>query len=137
MKPRPILAILLLIVVPPLVGALIAPMVNAHLITALHRMWPGFEPFNAPEFRRVMDRCVLAVSFVLLFPALRLSGLLPRIRGALKISGDRVRVLAVAAMVGLLSMSCGYLLGWLMGGRLRVFGIDELKAALEWAASDD
>ena len=27
-------------------------------------------------------------------------------------------------------------LGWLMGGRLRVFGIDELKAALEWAASD-
>jgi hypothetical protein len=28
-------------------------------------------------------------------------------------------------------------LGWLMGGRLRVFDIDELKAALEWAASDD
>jgi hypothetical protein len=27
--------------------------------------------------------------------------------------------------------------GWLMGGRLRVFDIDELKAALEWAASDD
>jgi hypothetical protein len=26
-------------------------------------------------------------------------------------------------------------LGWLMGGRLRVFEIDELKAALEWAAS--
>ncbi|HEX5641824.1 MAG TPA: STAS/SEC14 domain-containing protein [Thermoleophilia bacterium] len=28
-------------------------------------------------------------------------------------------------------------LGWLMGGRLRVFEIDELKAALEWAAADD
>ena len=28
-------------------------------------------------------------------------------------------------------------LGWLMGGRLRLFDIDELKAALEWAASDD
>ncbi len=28
-------------------------------------------------------------------------------------------------------------LGWLMGGRLRVFDIDELKAALEWAAADD
>ena len=28
-------------------------------------------------------------------------------------------------------------LGWLMGGRLRVFDLDELKAALEWAASDD
>lgn len=27
--------------------------------------------------------------------------------------------------------------GWLMGGRLRLFEIDELKAALEWAASDD
>ena len=27
--------------------------------------------------------------------------------------------------------------GWMMGGRLRVFDIDELKAALEWAASDD
>jgi len=27
--------------------------------------------------------------------------------------------------------------GWLMGGRLRVFDIDELRAALEWAASDD
>jgi len=28
-------------------------------------------------------------------------------------------------------------LGWLMGGRLRVFDLDELKAALEWAAADD
>ena len=27
--------------------------------------------------------------------------------------------------------------GWLMGGRLQVFDIDELKAALEWAASDE
>jgi hypothetical protein len=27
--------------------------------------------------------------------------------------------------------------GWLMGGRLRVFDIDELKVALEWAASDE
>ena len=26
---------------------------------------------------------------------------------------------------------------WLMGGRVRVFDINELKAALEWAASDD
>ena len=28
-------------------------------------------------------------------------------------------------------------LGWLMGGRLKVFDLDELKAALEWAAADD
>ena len=28
-------------------------------------------------------------------------------------------------------------LGWLMGGRLQLFPIDELKAALEWAASDE
>ena len=27
--------------------------------------------------------------------------------------------------------------GWLMGGRLQVFDVDELKAALEWAASDE
>ena len=27
--------------------------------------------------------------------------------------------------------------GWMMGGRLKVFDIDELKAALQWAASDD
>ena len=27
--------------------------------------------------------------------------------------------------------------GWLMGGRLQVFDIDELKAALVWAASDE
>jgi hypothetical protein len=27
-------------------------------------------------------------------------------------------------------------LGWLMRGRLRVFDIDELRAALEWAAAD-
>jgi hypothetical protein len=27
--------------------------------------------------------------------------------------------------------------GWMMGGRLRLFEIDELKAALEWAAADD
>jgi hypothetical protein len=27
--------------------------------------------------------------------------------------------------------------GWLMGGRLRVFDIDELRAALEWASEDD
>jgi hypothetical protein len=28
-------------------------------------------------------------------------------------------------------------LGWLLGGRLRAFDIDDLKAALEWAASDE
>ena len=28
-------------------------------------------------------------------------------------------------------------LGWLLGGRLQAFDIDELKAALEWAASDE
>jgi hypothetical protein len=27
--------------------------------------------------------------------------------------------------------------GWMMGGRLRVFDIDELRAALHWAAADD
>ena len=27
--------------------------------------------------------------------------------------------------------------GWLMGGRLRVFEIDELRAAMDWAASDE
>jgi hypothetical protein len=27
--------------------------------------------------------------------------------------------------------------GWLMGGRLRAFHVDELRTALEWAASDD
>ncbi len=27
--------------------------------------------------------------------------------------------------------------GWMMSGRLRVFDIDELRAAMEWAASDD
>ena len=27
--------------------------------------------------------------------------------------------------------------GWLMGGRLKVFDLDELRAALDWAAADE
>jgi hypothetical protein len=28
-------------------------------------------------------------------------------------------------------------IGWMMGGRLGVFDIDQLAATLEWAAADD
>ena len=45
MKPRPFVALLMLIAIPPLIGALIAPQVNAHLIPALHRAWPHVSMF--------------------------------------------------------------------------------------------
>ena len=116
MKPRPLLALLLLTVVPPLLGALLAPHVYTHLIPALHRAWPKFAPFNAPEFQRVMDRCVVAVSLLLLFPAFRLSGLAPQMRDALKLSRKRGVALARAVAVGMVSMGGAYFLGWLFGG---------------------
>jgi membrane protease YdiL (CAAX protease family) len=116
MKSRPFVALFMLIGIPPLIGALLAPQVNAHLIPALHRAWPQVEPFNAPEFQRVMDRCVMAVAICLLFPAFRMSGLAPRIRDALRISRSRGSTLASAIAIGMASMSAAYVLGWMLGG---------------------
>lgn len=116
MKPRPLVAVALLLVLAPLLGALLAPLVYDHVVPLLHRQWPHYRPFDAPDLPRVLNRCVLVATLAFLVPALRLSGLWPTLRAALRLDGARLRVLAVAVALGLGSMGLAYVVGWLLGG---------------------
>lgn len=116
MMPRPVRALLLLLFVPPAVGALIAPHIFAHVTPLLHRIAPDFHSFDNPEFIRILDRCVLGVAIAMLVPTIRMSGLAPRIRDALRLTAPRVRTLALAIVIGLASMGIAYFIGWLFGG---------------------
>jgi membrane protease YdiL (CAAX protease family) len=116
MKPRPLLALLLLVLVPVLAGALLAPLVYAHVVPALFRMFPSVDSFNTPDFPRVVNRCVMAVVLVMLVPSFRVSGLGATLRASLRLDASRARTLAVAVVVGLGSMGVAYLAGWLLGG---------------------
>lgn len=116
MKARPLAALLLLVAVPLTAGALLAPPVFAHVVPALQRAFPGFGSLARTDFLRAMDRCVMLAALAMLVPAFRMSGLMPRIREALKLSRRRAWLLAASVAVGLVSMGGAYVAGWLLGG---------------------
>lgn len=116
MKARPLQALLLLVAVPLVLGAVIAPQAYAHLLPLLQRAFPAVDSFADADFPRVMDRCVVGVVLVVLVPAFRMSGMLPRLRTALRLGGGRAGLLAASVGIGLASMGGAYVLGWLLGG---------------------
>ena len=116
MKPRPVAAVAGFLLLAPLAGALLAPAVQGYVVPLLHRIWPDFAPFADPPFSRVLNRCVLVAALLFLVPALRVSGLLPELRTALRTSPGRLKSLALSVLLGLLSMGLAYAVGWWLGG---------------------
>lgn len=112
---RPVAALALALAVPLLLGCLLAP----HVFSALSRMqaqgalpaWLG----DDLRFERVASRCVTIVAALLLFPAIKLSGLGARIAVQLTLRPSRWTALARSVVIGCASMGIIYVGGWIVG----------------------
>lgn len=73
-RARPILSLVLLLVVPVIAGALLAPQIYNLLAWLGQHVDLGPHLAN-PKFKRVLSRCVLVAVVLLFYPAVRLSGI--------------------------------------------------------------
>lgn len=116
MKARPLAALGLLLFGPLVLGALAMPWAARWIVPLLRKLFPDDDSFAEAEPARVMNRCVLVAVLALLVPAIRMSGLAPRIRDALRLTKPRLQTLLASIAIGLASMSAAYLIGWFLGG---------------------
>lgn len=76
-EPRPVLTLVVLLIVPLLLGALLAPWVYALIQAAAgHGVLGG--PFAHPKFKRVFSRTVMIVAIAIFYPLIKRSGMLNR-----------------------------------------------------------
>jgi len=108
---RPLLAILLLFTVPFIVGAAIAPYVFNGL-QSLGEMTDTLTKLTDARFERVASRCVMIVALFILYPVIKMTGLLPRIRDSLKGSRGRYRELGMSILIGCVSIMVLYGIGY-------------------------
>jgi len=108
---RPLLAILLLFTVPFIVGAAIAPYVFNGL-QALGDITDALPKLTDSRFERVASRCVTLTALCILYPVMKMTGLLPQIRTSLRGSRERYRELGISILVGCLSIIILYGIGY-------------------------
>lgn len=108
---RPLLAICLLFSVPFIVGAALAPHAFNGL-RALGDVTDAVPKLTEAPFERVASRCVMIVALFMLYPVLKLTGLLPRIKQSLRGSRDRYRELGTSILVGCVSIIALYGIGY-------------------------
>ena len=111
---RPLLAVFLLLILPLLIGTTIAPYVFNGM-RALAEHTDLFPKLLNSRFEKVASRCVMVVAALILYPVLRLTGLLPEIRRGLTRSRDGYRDLGWGVAIGCLSIIALYAFGWLVG----------------------
>lgn len=109
------IALLLLIAAPLLIGALLAP----HALQLLEWLSGHFNlgpHFTNPPFRRVLSRCVMISALIVLYPAIRLSGIRCwRDIGWAPVVEGRWRVIGGWFIAGAISMGMAYLLSDIFG----------------------
>lgn len=143
-KDRPVLALLLLILVPLALGGLLAPHAFNGL-QALGEKTDALTKLTDAPFERVANRCVLITAILILIPAIRMSGLHRKLRIELRPNRTRIRELWVGMVLGLLSIAMLYAAGawlgiftwssslpggWSIAGKLLVFVISALFIGL-------
>ncbi|HMO49499.1 MAG TPA: CPBP family intramembrane metalloprotease [Kiritimatiellia bacterium] len=111
---RPLWAILLLLGFPLLFGAAIAPWVYQAL-QALGEVTDALPKLTESRFEKVASRCVMLTAALILYPVIRMTGLLPELRRGLTPSPDRYRDFRQAFLLGAVSMALLYLAGWALG----------------------
>jgi hypothetical protein len=104
---RPFTALVALLVLPLFLGALIAPWVL--------RVTQHIPAFAEDGLERVASRCVQVVALLLLWPALRWSGLTGEIGDALRPNAARWRDLRQSILAGCVTMLALYTVGWGLG----------------------
>ena len=132
---RPLLALLLLFVVPLVLGALMAPQAVRLLewISQYVNLGPHF---TDPRFKRVLSRCVMLIAMALLYPAVRLSGIQHwSTLGWAAAPRGRWRPVAAWFAAGAISMAVAYLLSDLAGALyLNPRSTDLATTAAKWAS---
>lgn len=73
-RARPIASLVLLLIVPMIAGALLAPQIY-NLLAWLGQYVDLGPHLTNPNFKRVLSRCVLVIAALLFYPAARLSGI--------------------------------------------------------------
>lgn len=110
--PRPILALVILLTVPILLGATIAPYAFNGL-QALGEHTDALGKLTDARFERVTSRIVMILTALILVPVIRLTGLWPAVRAGLTGSPERWRALATSLALGLASMAAVFAFGWI------------------------
>jgi membrane protease YdiL (CAAX protease family) len=114
-KPRPLAALAAVVLVPWLAGSAVAPLAAAWIVPLLDRLFPGGS-FAAPDFSRVLSRCVMIAAIAILPAVVRLSGLATELRSAFRPDRARLRRATLAALLGLSMILAAYGLGWALAG---------------------
>ena len=113
-QPRPLTALALLLLIPPVAGALLSPLVWGAL-PALAARFPGVAFLHEASFGRVLNRCVVFCIAVLLVPAFRSAGVAASLKSSLRMTRDRACGLGLAVALGCASMLLAYAAGWVVG----------------------
>ncbi|HMP89567.1 MAG TPA: CPBP family intramembrane metalloprotease [Kiritimatiellia bacterium] len=113
-KPRPLLAVLLLFTIPILIGAAISPSVF-NFLRELGETTDSYQKLTTASFERITNRCVMLVAVIILYPVIRMTGLWPDVKKGLAPSSERMRDLYASMLIGGLSMSMVFLVGWQLG----------------------
>ena len=112
--PRPLLAVFLLFALPILIGAAIAPYIFNGL-QALSEVTDNLGKLTDAKFERVASRCVMLVAVIILYPVIRMTGLMPQVKAGLKGSPARFRELGWSVALGCASIIVLYGIGYLLG----------------------
>lgn len=130
---RPLLSLGLILIVPLVVGALLAP--QAYRLLGWLSQYVNLGPhFTDPRFKRVLSRCVMIAAAAMLYPAFRLSGFRSMASlGWRPQSGGRWRQVALWFAIGAISTGTAYLLSDAAGALyFRPRSTDLARALVKW-----
>jgi len=111
-RARPLLAVFLLLTVPLIVGAALAPYAFNGLRT-LGEASDILPKLTTARFEKVASRCVMIITLLMLYPMMKMTGLLPEVRRGLAGSRERYRDLGIGVVTGCTSIIVIYLIGWM------------------------
>jgi uncharacterized protein len=111
-KARPLLAVFLLLTVPLVLGAALAPYAFNGL-RALGETSDILPKLTTARFEKVASRCVMIIALIMLYPVIKMTGLLPEVRRGLIGSRERYRDLGLGVFTGCFSIILIYLFGWM------------------------
>lgn len=110
-RARPLLAVALMFTIPILLSALLTP----HIFNGLRLLGEhtdALPKLTEARFERVASRCAMIVAALILYPIIKMTGLLPRIREGLRGSRERRRELAGSVAIGCGSIAVLYAIGY-------------------------
>jgi len=133
-RARPLLSLVVLFVLPMILGAAVAP--QAYRFLAWLSQHVNLGPhFTDPPFKRVLSRSVLVFVLILLYPAIRMSGITSFRQLGWAENPRRWRVIGLWFAVGMISMGALYIVSDLAGALyFRPRSTDIVRMIVKWTS---